>query len=63
MIPSRILTNFRRKHGFRFGYLRGVTQQDMERVDLSDDLYLATARAVNRYYKDPEGFERMQRER
>ncbi|HNX67865.1 MAG TPA: UTP--glucose-1-phosphate uridylyltransferase [Candidatus Omnitrophota bacterium] len=46
--------------GFKFGYLTGMSQDDMNRVDLSADLYLATARAANRYRLDPEGFRRMQ---
>ncbi|MFH1209096.1 MAG: glycogen/starch synthase [Candidatus Omnitrophota bacterium] len=47
--------------GFRFGYLERLTQADIERVDLSKDLYLATARAANLYSHDPEGFTTMQK--
>ena len=47
--------------GFRFGYLERLTQTDMERVDLSKDLYLATARAANLYSYAPEGFTTMQK--
>ncbi|MDD5226673.1 MAG: glycosyltransferase, partial [Candidatus Omnitrophica bacterium] len=47
--------------GFRFGYLERLTQADMERVDLSKDLYLATARAANLYSYAPEGFTAMQK--